>query len=627
MKIEFIIILILMMTTLNIKSVLCNDLEAFNEERSFWVLDSWKSLNYIDDDNDGLTDFEEEDWDEGIYQIDTELIVSSDNFLVYKDKLTPISVHTISLNVNGSDSIIPILIDTFGEIPDVNNDDKITIVITDIRDENYYGLSNVYVQGFFWPVQSLPQGLAIQEYSHHEEILYIDDVVVSSRNMASIVSHELQHLIQFNKHRDQDLWLDESLSVYSQYICGFISDIDFYGDYYFDHHDISLTYFENNVESYGYGFLFILYLTANYGQDIPDSISDNAEIGMLSVLRSIEDKIGKLYSSAEIINNFSLALVVNDPQNPALNIPQYSQKVSTEGLMIGKKLESSVKAWGFNSYTVEDNSDCIKYSFRGEQLDSENNAASYWMTVLVRNNTYLKIWSHFVDPLSGKAEALWPINMINDGEVYIVINCYSGISSGPNPATPPVNNYELELSHYEGEFLFPGYLHQKDMHVMVTSIRVYDNRQEEWDDGNTEISKYELREVKSGNILKEGELIYLPSGWLVPDVDLTNYDKSGEYNIRFLFYNGEETITFNSQNFRIEDSNDIKLETIFGLILPLGIVVIMIVFVFAVTRYSKRKKLDYDQNKLTKLEPMFYGKDKGTQEEKEVIFRRRKIKR
>jgi len=630
MKKQFVVLTIFLLIFINIQidqSSSNTSVFTVENERTFWILDTWKSYNNIDDDNDGIIDFNGNDWDEGIYQIETTLILSTANFTVYLDDLISIDQNQITLSINELETKIELITNTFGEIPDVNNDKTITVIITDIRDENYYTTSQEFVQGFFWPTQSVTYGSGIQQYSHYEEIIYLDKDIIPVGDMTSIFVHELQHLIQFSYHRNQELWLDEAMSVYAQYICGYYSDVKIYGDYLFNNPNLSLTYFEGKIESYGYGYLFLRYLASNYGSEIVSLITENNNIGILGITNVIENKIGILYSSVEIINNFSLALTLNSPLSNSLNIPGYSQTIDATTITIEDEIIQSIPSWGFNSYKLQDGEyNSIKYDFNNDRLDSNNNGVSYWITVISINGTSKQIWSHFIDPLSGKAEGLWNIQQINDGTTYIIINSYSGISSGSTSGLPPSSEYELTMTTHEGSFLFPGYIHVKDNHMFVSSIRIYDSLQEEWNQKNTIISKFELINTNTNAISKEGVLQYVPSGWLINDVDLNDLPKSDLYKIKYTFYDGNETITLFSDEFSIKDSGNpnLSIEPIIKLIQPLTLLVLFVFVVYSIRRVIRSRESEYGPTKLSKLKPMFLNNKDKTNSTIPVKFKRRR---
>jgi len=182
------------------------------------------------------------------------------------------------------------------------------------------------------------------------------------------------------------------------------------------------------------------------------------------------------------------------------------------------------------------------------------------------------------------------------------------------------------MTTHEGSFLFPGYIHVKDTHIFVSSIRIYDNFQNEWNQENTIISKFELIDTNTDAISKEGALQYVPSGWLINDVDLNDLPKSNLYKIKYTFYDGNETITLFSNEFSIKESGNpnLSIESIINLIAPLSVFILFVFVLYSTRRVIRNRGSEYGPTKLTKLKPMFLNNKDETSSTKPVKFKRRK---
>ncbi|MCK4965732.1 hypothetical protein KAS50_01800, partial [bacterium] len=111
----------------------------------------------------------------------------------------------------------------FGDLPNKDGDNRLDILILDIQDG--WGGSGAYMAGYFSPIDQILES----EYSNKRDMLYIDSYPAiygtsgkrDSRFASETVSHELQHLIHYNYDQDEESWINEGLSVYAQYLCGF----------------------------------------------------------------------------------------------------------------------------------------------------------------------------------------------------------------------------------------------------------------------------------------------------------------------------------------------------------------------------------------------------------------------
>jgi len=109
-----------------------------------------------------------------------------------------------------------------------NEDDKLTILLMDIKDNYKEGVNNSYVAGYFWSgnlYEDGDPGLGDQR-SNECDMIYID-TNPGLKNEANIgeayetLAHELQHLMNFAgtviRKKATDIWIDEGLSVTAEW--------------------------------------------------------------------------------------------------------------------------------------------------------------------------------------------------------------------------------------------------------------------------------------------------------------------------------------------------------------------------------------------------------------------------
>jgi len=84
------------------------------------------------------------------------------------------------------------------------------------------------------------------------------------------IAHEYQHLIHFKYDYNEEVWLNEGMSVLAEYLCGYVIGWQPYVEAYFDAPErTSLTYWNNlgvSMGDYGASFLFMLNLFQKYQQ-------------------------------------------------------------------------------------------------------------------------------------------------------------------------------------------------------------------------------------------------------------------------------------------------------------------------------------------------------------------------
>lgn len=143
--------------------------------------------------------------------------------------------------------------------PGIDGDDKITILIYNIKDAQYYGQASWYTGGYFNPLDETQGG-----YSNEREMIYADcnPAVPGNNSFYYMLAHEFQHMIHWNEDRDEELWINEGCSEYAGFICG-------YGvrppERFFADPNNSLTEWNGDLSDYEKCFLWILYMSEKYG--------------------------------------------------------------------------------------------------------------------------------------------------------------------------------------------------------------------------------------------------------------------------------------------------------------------------------------------------------------------------
>ncbi len=128
--------------------------------------------------------------------------------------------------------------EVFGDVPDVDSDDKIIILLTNIPEEATAAAGTSFFSGYFYSVNQFADpvdfGGGIKQRSNHTEMLYVNSRMISYedpddssftafiRNMVKgTIAHEFQHLIQWGNDPDEITAVNEGLAEYAHYITGF----------------------------------------------------------------------------------------------------------------------------------------------------------------------------------------------------------------------------------------------------------------------------------------------------------------------------------------------------------------------------------------------------------------------
>lgn len=203
--------------------------------------------------------------------------------------LNALNNNTPGSSIAPDQGIVQIAQTVYGTAPDVDNNNKIDFLITDIKDGWGQDQSG-FIAGYFSPSDQFANGPG-NSHSNEMDMLYIDSHpgITQHRDddfgqVLSTVAHEFQHLIQFGNDQEEKLFVNEGLSELSSFLCG-------YGlrnpSEYLRHTDISLVDFKNDIDvairHYSKVALWTYYLYENYGTELISAISKNSYEGKTGI--------------------------------------------------------------------------------------------------------------------------------------------------------------------------------------------------------------------------------------------------------------------------------------------------------------------------------------------------------
>ena len=198
----------------------------------------------------------------------------------------------------------------FGEEanPGVDGDSLITILLYDIRDDNFYDntVSSI-IAGYFNPIDSDPL-FVNHRNSNKREMVYVDNQALNDDPdfTLGVLAHEYQHLIHRNLDRDEETWLNEGMSELAIVNSGYprSSPVRF-----LKAPDSPLTDFlarEKGVAEYDKVYLFFLYLHEHYGDALIRSIAGDPSNGIGSVQNGLNVAAGGI-EFREVFGNWTVA--------------------------------------------------------------------------------------------------------------------------------------------------------------------------------------------------------------------------------------------------------------------------------------------------------------------------------
>ncbi len=215
---------------------------------------------------------------------------------------------------NSSKGIYQTEIATFGNPPDIDNDQNIYILLLDIQDSFTSGGS--FVAGYFSSVNEQRgvvfdgrYGIAFR--SNEIDMIYIDTypLKAGSSEGLGVLAHELQHLIHWNYDTNEDIWINEGCSEYAMFLCGYNAGM--HVKPFENEPDVSLVDWRgmrSSLSQYGAVYLFMLYIHEHYGgKGSIKAIVQNPTNGILSInsalrARGISESFSQIFADWKIAN-------------------------------------------------------------------------------------------------------------------------------------------------------------------------------------------------------------------------------------------------------------------------------------------------------------------------------------
>lgn len=245
---------------------------------------------------------------------------------VHQDQIS--DAQAIRIGKEFDNNIYPLMTTNFGEESDLDKNNKINILIYDIKDN--FEDTNVFTQGYFNPMD-----LYDVEGSNKGEVLYIDTYPTMDvtdfygnqgiENLYPIIVHEFQHMISFNESSIKgnkgslDTWIDEGLSMAAEQVYTNKPRMDRI-NYYNQSNSItnghSLLYWDyygDVLSNYSLSYLFMQYLNiqAGVGEGIYKEIIQNPNSNYKAIEYVIKKYIDPNISFGEFMTDFRIALTLN----------------------------------------------------------------------------------------------------------------------------------------------------------------------------------------------------------------------------------------------------------------------------------------------------------------------------
>lgn len=228
------------------------------------------------------------------------------------------------------------------------------------------------------PVQVVPTS------NQHEMMFFnLDTIgsVVDTPDMESITAHEFQHMIRNNVDENEDTWMDEGFSVFTELYLGYQNSMGFALDF-LPNPQTQLNYWAEATSAragnYGAALMFITYFYERYGLDGIQKLSADPANGLQAV-----DNTLHLLKQPGVNNLFADWVLANYFMDPSLGDGRYGYKLLPASLGTAAPL-ARVESYPFHNETSAN-----QYSADYYALDNLNGSTSLDVTVTVPDTVQL----------------------------------------------------------------------------------------------------------------------------------------------------------------------------------------------------------------------------------------------
>ncbi|MBU4445914.1 T9SS type A sorting domain-containing protein, partial [bacterium] len=221
--------------------------------------------------------------------------------------VTALLYETPASSINPNKGIIANEIEIFGQIPDVDKNGKLFVLLIDVRDNYVPDESETYVAGYFDPLDQINQ----PGKGNYGDIIYIDTnpAKVYDEATLGVIAHELQHLIHYGADSDESIWLNEGLSEFASIILGFESRSF---SLFLRDTNRPLNSFDDSVTDYAKVGLWTFYNYKRFGVAfIHDIVQEKSN--SLDSYGNVLQSNGFITTKEELMQDWFIANLINNP--------------------------------------------------------------------------------------------------------------------------------------------------------------------------------------------------------------------------------------------------------------------------------------------------------------------------
>ncbi len=209
--------------------------------------------------------------------------------------------------------------------PGVDNDPRLYILyLKGIGDS---------VAGYYSSADELHPDAHPYSNAHEMFMISADNVDLGDDYIYGTLAHEFQHMIHWNKDRNEETWVNEGFSMLAELINGY--DAGGFDYLYSIDSDMQVTDWGSDIgengANYGASFLFMTYFLDRFGEEATQAFVDHSENGLTSIdavmsdLDILNPDTGEPYTGIEVFADWVVSNYVlsDDPGDGRYNYLSY----------------------------------------------------------------------------------------------------------------------------------------------------------------------------------------------------------------------------------------------------------------------------------------------------------------
>jgi immune inhibitor A len=268
------------------------------------------------------------------------------------------------------------LLEAWGYVPPgyyANSAGRQVVLVSNIGDDNYYDPTYPnYIAGFYSPTFEAYFDRNIMSIDSHDWANRVGPDGSRPYLYEGVFAHEYQHLLHDDYDGDEENFINEGLSMFSEFLTGYIHGNDAYSTFE-ELPENSLTAWGDQggreiVADYGTVFLYQMYLYEKFGQDFIQAEFHNPANGITSI-NSTLDAFNIKKDFGDTYHDYSVAVLIDSKQGNY----RYGFEALDVGIDIGTPDAPNPDAydtpgappWGSDYIWIEGGNELGKFVFNG----------------------------------------------------------------------------------------------------------------------------------------------------------------------------------------------------------------------------------------------------------------------